>query len=188
VAVVFLVVGALGLAVLLLSLVVGELGELGLGDGDADGPFSVPALAALLGGIGFGGAAATSVLPTALPDPVTVLLALAIGLAVAVPLAWGAVRLSRTLKDMPTAETLTRHHLLGTQGVVVSAVPVPGYGEVRLTIAGQQLKFSARSDTALPAGTPVYVVEALSETSVQVVSTALDDRSHPLPEPGGNHP
>lgn len=165
---VFLVVGALGLGVLLLSLVVGEIGDLG----DADGPFSVPALAALAGGVGFGGAAAAALLPQALPDAARALLALVAGLVLAVPLAWAAVRLSRGLRDMPTAETLTRHHLVGTQGVVVSAVPSPGYGEVRLAVAGQQLKFAARSDTPLRPGTPVYVVEALSETAVQVVSTA----------------
>jgi membrane protein implicated in regulation of membrane protease activity len=182
VAAVFLLVGAIGLVVLLLSLFAGELGE--FGHPDADGPFSVPALAALLGGIGFGGAAATSVLPGTLPDAVVAVLALAVGVAVAVPLAWGAVRLSRALKDMPTQETLTRHHLLGAQGVVVSAVPSPGYGEVRLSLAGQQLKFAARSDLPLAAGTPVYVVEALSETAVQVVSTA-PDQPHALPESGG---
>ena len=186
-AAVFLVIGGVGLAVLLLSLFVGELGELGLGDVDVDGWFSVPAAAALLGGVGFGGAAATSVLPQDLPDAVTALLAIAVGLAVAVPLAWGAVRLSRALKDMPTQETLTRHHLLGAQGVVVSAVPGSGFGEVRLALAGQQLKFSARSDVPLPAGTPVYVVEALSETAVEVISTA-PELLQPMPEPGGDHP
>ncbi len=175
---VFLVVGALGLGVLLLSLVVGEVGDLG----DADGPFSVPAVAALLGGVGFGGAAAATLLPETLPDAGRALLALVTGLLLAVPLAWAAVRLSRGLRDMPTAETLTRHHLAGTQGVVVSAIPSPGYGEVRLTVAGQSLKFAARSDTPLRAGTPVYVVEALSETAVHVVSTAPD----PLPETGGS--
>lgn len=177
---VFLVVGALGLLVLLVSLFVGELGELGP---DADGPFSVPAIAAGLGGVGFGGAAAVSVLPGGLPDVVTALLALAAGLAVAVPLAWGAVRFTRALQDMPTQETLTRHHLVGTQGVVVSSVPSAGYGEVRLALAGQPLKLAARSDVPLPAGTPVYVVEALSETAVEVVSTAPDLPSvHPAPE------
>jgi membrane protein implicated in regulation of membrane protease activity len=175
VATVFLVIGAIGLVVLLLSLFVGEF-DLGLGD--ADGPFSVPALAALLGGIGFGGAAATSLLPQDLPDAVAALLALAVGLVVAVPLAWGAVRLSRALTDMPTEPTLTRHSLVGAQGVVVSAVPSPGYGEVRLALAGQLLKYSARSDVPLPTGTPVYVVEAISETAVEVVSTAPEH--HPL--------
>jgi membrane protein implicated in regulation of membrane protease activity len=182
VAAIFLAIGVLGLVVLLLSLFVGELGELGMGDVDTDGPFSVPAIAALLGGIGFGGAAATSLLPEDLPDAAAALLAVAVGLAVAVPLAWGAVRLSRALKDMPTQPTLTRHHLVGAQGVVVSTVPSGGYGEIRLTLAGQQLKFSARSDVPLPTGTPVYVTEALSETAVEVVSTA----PHPLP--GGESP
>ena len=65
---VFLVIGAVGVLVLLISFFVGELGELGLGDADADGPFSVPAIAALLGGVGFGGAAAVSLLPDGLPD------------------------------------------------------------------------------------------------------------------------
>ncbi len=174
-ATVFLVIGVLGLVVLLLSLFVGEF-DLGLGD--ADGPFSVPALAALLGGIGFGGAAATTLLPADLSDAVAALLALAVGLVVAVPLAWGAIRLSRALTDMPTQPTLTRHSLVGAQGVVVSAVPSPGYGEVRLALAGQQLKYSARSDVPLATGTPVYVVEALSETAVEVVSTAPEH--HPL--------
>ncbi|WP_198588079.1 NfeD family protein [Geodermatophilus chilensis] len=174
---VFLGVGALGLGVLVLSLVVGEVGDLG----DADGPFSVPAVAALLGGVGFGGAAAAALLPETLPDAGRALLALVAGLLLAVPLAWAAVRLSRGLRDMSTAETLTRHHLVGSQGVVVSAVPSPGYGEVRLVVAGQSLKFAARSDSPLRAGTPVYVVEALSETAVHVVSTAPD----PLPETGG---
>ena len=184
-AAVFLLVGVLGLVVLVLSLFAGEFGE--FGDADADGPFSVPAIAALVGGIGFGGAAATAVLPEALPDVVAVLLALVVGLAVAVPLAWGALRLSRALQDMPTQETLTRHHLVGAQGVVISAVPSPGFGEVRLSLAGQHLKYAARSDVPLPTGTPVYVVEALSDTAVEVVSTA-PELPHPLPEPGGNHP
>ena len=102
----------------------------------------------------------------------------------------GAVRFSRALQDMPTQETLTRHHLVGPQGVVVSAIPSPGFGEVRLAVAGQQLKFSARSDAPLPAGTPVYVVEALSDTAVEVVSTAPDPRSpvRTQPESGGTHP
>ena len=184
-AVTFLVIGAIGVVVLVLSLVVGELGDLA---GDADGPFSLPAIAALIGGIGFGGAAATALLPDALGDSARVLVAALVGLAVAVPLAWGAVRLSRGLRDMPTAETLTRQHLLGAQGVVISAVPSPGYGEVRLAVAGQQLKFSARSELPLAAGTPVYVVDTLSDTAVEVVSTAPTALPPLHPEPGGELP
>jgi membrane protein implicated in regulation of membrane protease activity len=178
----FLAVGGLGVVVLVLSLVAGELGD--LGDGDADGPFSLPAIAAFLGGIGFGGAAATALLP-ALPGPATVVLALAAGLVVALPLAAGAVRLSAALRDMPTEPTLTRDRLVGTHGVVVSRVPAGGLGEVRLSVAGQFLKYHARSEVALPVGTPVYVVGTPTETSVEVVSTAFDPPSALPPAPGG---
>ncbi|WP_409329438.1 NfeD family protein [Trujillonella humicola] len=179
-ATVFLVVGGIGVALLLVSLVVGEIGSLAL---DADGgPFSLEAVAALLGGVGFGGAATIALLPEDVAGTAAVLIGLLVGLALAVPLAWVAIRLSRAFRDMPTTPTLTRHHLAGAQGVVVSAIPAAGYGEVRLALAGQSLKYAARSDDALPPGTPVYVVEALSETAVHVVSTAPD----PLPEVGEN--
>jgi membrane protein implicated in regulation of membrane protease activity len=190
-AVTFLVIGAIGAGVLVLSMVVGEIGGALDLSADADGPFSVPALAALVGGVGFGGAAAVAVLPESLSDGLTILVALLVGLAVAVPLAWAAVRLSRSLQDMPTQETLTRHHLVGTQGVVVSAVPASGYGEVRLVVEGQPLKLSARSELPLPAGTPVYVTDTISDTAVEVVSTAPEPLPHPDPEPqadsGGTH-
>ncbi|GAB3352843.1 hypothetical protein [Modestobacter lapidis] len=166
----FLAVGGVGLVVLLLALV---LGGADLGDADGDGPFSLPAIAAFVGGTGFGGAAVSALLPD-LPGVVTVLGSLAGGLVVALPLAAGAVRLSAAFRDMPTEPTLTRAHLLGAQGVVVSRVPAGGLGEVRLTVAGQQLKYHARSDVPLPTGTPVYVVDTPTETSVQVVSTAPD--------------
>ena len=173
----FLAVGGVGLLVLLVALVVGEIGE--LGSGDADGLFSLPAIAAFLGGIGFGGAAVTALVPE-LPGAVTVLLAVLGGLLVALPLAAGAIRLSSALRDMPTEPTLTSARLIGAQGVVVSGVPVGGLGEVRLSVAGQQLKYHARSEVALPAGTPVYVVDTPTDTSVEVVSTA--------PDPGGTTP
>ncbi|WP_336032383.1 NfeD family protein [Geodermatophilus sp. FMUSA9-8] len=179
VATAFLVVGGIGVALLVLSLVAGEIAHLGAAD--ADGPVSLEVVAALLGGVGFGGAAAVALLPEDLSTAPTVALALLVGAVAALPLAWGAYRLSRALRDMPTTETLTRDHLAGAQGVVVSAVPAGGYGEVRLQLAGQGLKYTARSDVPLPAGTPVYVVEALSETAVHVVSTAPD----PLPDLGG---
>ena len=177
IAVAFLAAGGVGLLVLVVALLAGEVE---LGPLDADGPFSLPALAALLGGVGFGGAAAVALLP-GLPRAVTVLAALAVGLVVAVPLAAGAVRLAAALRDMPTQPTLTRAALLGSQGVVVSAIPAGGLGEVRLSVAGQQLKYSARCDVPLRSGTPVYVVDTPSDTSVEVVSTAPD-----LPRPSSD--
>jgi hypothetical protein len=190
IAVAFLAVGAVGLLVLLLALMVGEIGDLGHGDvgpGAADGPFSLPAIAAFVGGIGFGGAAVTALLPD-LPGPAVVLLAVLGGLLVALPLAAGAMRLSAALRDMPTEPTLTSSRLLGAQGIVVSGVPVGGLGEVRLSVAGQQLKYHARSALPLAAGTPVYVVDTPTDTSVEVVSTAPDSPFDPPSSPGGITP
>jgi hypothetical protein len=60
----FLVVGGVGVVLLLVSLLIGEIGHLAF---DADGgPFSLEAVAALLGGVGFGGAAVTALLPGSL--------------------------------------------------------------------------------------------------------------------------
>ena len=41
-------------------------------------------------------------------------------------------------------------------------MPSPGYGEVRLTLAGQQLKYSARSDVPLMDGSEARRVEQLA--------------------------
>ena len=94
---------------------------------------------------------------------------------------------------MPTQETLTRHHLIGAQGVVISAVPSPASGRsgCRWPVSSSSSPPAATSRS--PPGRPVYVVEALSDTAVEVVSTAPDlpnihPTHHPAPEPGGNHP
>ncbi|SDP28561.1 hypothetical protein SAMN05660199_03579 [Klenkia soli] len=178
VSIAFLAVGGVGVGVLLLALLGGEIGH--LGHPDADGPFSLPAIAAFVGGVGFGGAAASALLPP-LPGAVTVLVCLLVGVVVALPLAAGAVKLASGLRDMNTSPTLSSGDLLGTQGVVVSAVPAGGFGEVRLSVHGQQLKYAARSEVPLPAGTPVYVVDTPSPTSVEVVSTAPEPSGGPTP-------
>ena len=56
---------------------------------------------------------------------------------VALPLAYGAVRLMSGLMRMRTDETLTGAGLLGSHGVVITAIGSPtSFGEVRLTSAG----------------------------------------------------
>lgn len=168
----FLMVGGLGVVLLVIALLVGDLGH--LGHPDADGVFSLPAITALVGGAGFGGAIAAALLPDSLPTAVRAVLATAVGLVVALPLAYGAVRLSAGLFHMNTDRTLGQGDVIGSLGVVITPIPVDGYGEVRLSIAGQLLKYHARADAPLRAGTSVYVVDAPSATSVQVVSTSPD--------------
>jgi membrane protein implicated in regulation of membrane protease activity len=165
IAVTFVVIGGVGIAVLALSLLAGDL--LHLGHADVDGPFSLAAVAAFIGGFGFGGATAAALLPG--PGPLWA--ALAAGTVAAVPLAWVASRLVRAAVTMPTDATPTRGDVIGALGVVVTPIPGEGYGEVRLRLAGQPVKFNAKADRPLPAGARVFVVDAPSATSVVVEET-----------------
>jgi len=140
-----------------------RLGHAGRG---GDHAFSLPALAGFVGAFGFAGAAAAELTGS------TVLAVLA-GVAAAVPAGWLAGRLTRAAMEMRTDATLGQQDLVGATGVVIRAVPTGGYGEVRLAVAGQQMKFHARAAGPLPAGTWVLVIDAPSPTSVVVETTDL---------------
>jgi len=168
----FLIVGGVGLVLLIVALVIGEIGD--FGHADADGPFSLPAIAAFIGGIGFVGAIPAALLGE-LPTTAQVLISAAIGVVGAIPIAWGAVRLTAGLMRMNTDPTLSEGDLIGRLGQVITAIPAGGLGEVRLSVGGQALKYYARSAEALPSGTPIYVIDTPTATSVEVVSTAPRD-------------
>jgi membrane protein implicated in regulation of membrane protease activity len=166
VTVAFLVIGGVGLAVLAVSLLLGDL--LHLGHADAGGPFSVPALAGFVGAFGFAGAIAAEIVPgRGLDLPV----ALIAGLVAAGPTAWLAVRLTHAAMRMRTDPTPTRADLVGTLGVVITPIPADGYGEVRVTLAGQPVKVYAKADHPMPYGARIFVIAAPSSTSVVVEET-----------------
>lgn len=166
----FLIVGGVGLAIVLISIVVGDF--LHFLNFDADGPFSLPAICAFISGGGFGGAIAASTINGRLDTAPTVLISLAAGLVLALPLSWATVRFARGLMRMNTDKTPEGSDLLGTLGTVVTSIPATGYGEVRIHVHGQSMKFNARSEIPLVAGTPIYVIGTPTATSVEVVSTA----------------
>lgn len=166
----FLIVGGLGILLLVVALLVGDIGE--LLSADADGPFSFPAIAAFVGGMGFVGSVPAAIIDGSLGQGLTVLISGGVGLLGALPLAWGALRLTAGLMKMRTDPTLTEAGLAGAIGAVITPIPAGGYGEVRIRVQGQNLKYSARSHEPLPIGTPIYVTDALSPTSVEVISTA----------------
>ncbi|WP_326550712.1 NfeD family protein [Micromonospora sp. NBC_01813] len=165
---VFLVIGGLGVAVLAIGLLGGEL--LHLGNVGADGPVSVEVVAGFAGAFGFAGAIANELLGAG-STGLTVAAA-AIGVAAAVPTGWLTARLSRAARDMPTDATPTRNDLVGTLGVVITPIHPGGYGEIRVRLGGQPVKLSARADRTIPLGAQVFVVEAVSDTSVVVEQTA----------------
>jgi membrane protein implicated in regulation of membrane protease activity len=126
----------------------------------------LPALAGFLAAFGFGGAIVASMWhasPTAVA-----LAATAVGLGAGIPAAWLAGRLMDAAVNMHTDATLTSMDLVGATGKVVRAVPDSGYGEVYLTIAGQQMKFNAKADQPLARGTRIFVIEVPTPTSVLV--------------------
>lgn len=170
VTVAFLIIGGFGLAVLALSLLVGDL--MHLGHPDADGPFSLPSVAAFVGAFGFGGALAASLLGE---GPVALVTGVVAGAVVAVPAAIGTAALARAAGRMRTDKTPTRTDLIGRLGVVVTPITDGGYGEVRIAIGGQPVKLNARADRPVPLGAHVFVVAAPSDTSVVVEQTTSVD-------------
>ena len=181
----FLGIGCLSLLLLVLSLVGGghlhlghlhlghiHLGHVGhVGHGPTSGGhdslnLSLPVITGFIGAFGFGGAIAAELLPGH-----NALLAGGVGLLAAFPTAWGAGRLMNAAINMPTDATLNSGDLVGATGVVISPVPAGGFGEVRLSVGGQPMKFHARSAEPLAIGTYVFVIEVPSPTSVLVEPT-----------------
>ncbi|NUR71946.1 MAG: hypothetical protein HOU81_14090 [Hamadaea sp.] len=158
--VLFIIVGAIGLGLLALAMLGGELFDF---DG-ADTVLSTEVVAAVLAGFGF-----TAAFVSALPgvDLPLALLAI-IGAIGAVPVAYLAWLLTGRARNMPTDATPNRTDLVGRSGLVVTEIRAGGYGEVRVRIGGQQVKLNALADDPIPAGRFVLVVEAPSDTSVKV--------------------
>jgi len=186
----FLAIGGFALLLLILSLISGSdlhFGHLHLGDvhlghphpgplhlGHADlggaqpaGPdLSLPVISGFLGAFGFAGAVAATLAGE--HGLLAVAAGVLVGLLAAVPTAFLAGKLVHAAMNMATDATLSSADLVGAIGVVITAVPEGGYGEVRLAIAGQQIKFNARADEPLARGTHVFVIEVPSPTSVLV--------------------
>jgi len=158
--IVFIVIGALGLGLLALAMLGGELFDSG------DTIVSVEVVAAVLAGFGFSAAFASALPGVNLPVAVTAI----IGAVGAVPVAYLAWLLTGRARNMPTDATPNRTDLVGRRGVVITEIRGGGYGEVRVRIGGQQVKLNALADEPLPMGSHVLVVEAPSDTSVKVRS------------------
>jgi membrane protein implicated in regulation of membrane protease activity len=165
----FLAIGCLSLLLLLLSLIGGghlDAGHLHAGGPDGGGALSLPALSGFIGAFGFGGAIAAELAPAH-----SLLAASAVGVLAGIPTAWAAGRLARAARNMRTDATLTSGDLVGATGTVITPIPAGGLGEVRLAVAGQPLKFNARSAVPLATGTHIFVIEVPSPTSVLVEPT-----------------
>lgn len=160
----FLGLGIAGVVLLALSLVLdGILEGLldGVLDGLLDGWLSLPVVAGFVSMLGFGGALTLGT------TGLGAVAATAVGTGAGLVTAYGVWRVSRVLmRDWgasPRADDL-----VGSAGNVVTAIPVDGYGEVLLQLAGQPVKLAAKSAQPVARGAEVWVERTLSPTSVAV--------------------
>ncbi|HSK90129.1 MAG TPA: NfeD family protein [Euzebyales bacterium] len=164
-----LIIGAVGVGLLLLSLIFGDFFD-GVLDGldvDGGGLFSTEVVGAFLGAFGFGGALLLTVPAVALP--IAIIGGLAAGLI------GGAIALFvvRSFLRMPTDATPRSEDLAGRLARVITRIPAGGLGEITVVYAGHRVKLSARSDEPIPSGTDVVIVAVLSPTSVLVAPSDI---------------
>jgi membrane-bound ClpP family serine protease len=155
-----LVIGLVGLALVAVSLVLGDLFD-GAFDALAGDVFSSAVIGGFVSAFGFGAA-----LMQGIGTPAVVSVPVGIGAGVVVgSLAWW---LTKLVKDGGSDATLTADDALGRSGRVISAIPAEGFGAVRLMIGGHSVQLNARAETPLDPGAEVHVTRILSPTAVLV--------------------
>ena len=157
---IFLAIGGIGLALLLVSLLVGEIG----GHADLLGAGDYLSLAALSGFLAAFGLAGSLVVAAGSGAAIGSAAGMVAGVGVGAAAGW----FTRLLKRQQSAPAPGSGAMVGLDATVVSPLPSRGYGEVTLVLAGQPTKVNARSLEPLPVGALVTVVAVLSPTSVQV--------------------
>ncbi|GAA1933887.1 hypothetical protein [Nocardioides hwasunensis] len=157
---VFLVLGAAGVVLLIVALILGDVLD-GAFEGLSAGFFSTEALAGFLGALGFGGAIALSATGSTS-------VAVVVGLVLGVLLGWLAARASKFLHGDGETDTVRTSDMVEKIGSVVSAIPEGGFGVVSISVSGHLTRLNARSSVAVPAGTQVSVTQVISPTAVQV--------------------
>jgi membrane-bound ClpP family serine protease len=157
---VFVVIGVVGLLLLGVSLLLGDLLD-GVGDVIPSDLFSTEVIGGFVAALGFGGAAADSAgAPGVVAWPV--------GIAAGVLFGWFAAWLTRLVKGGGSDATLSTDDSVGRSGRVVSAIPEDGFGSVTIAVGGHTLRLNARADAPIDPGTEVHVTGVISPTAVTV--------------------
>jgi membrane-bound ClpP family serine protease len=157
---VFLVIGVVGLVLLAISLLVGDVLD-GVTDGLPSDLFSTEVIGGFIAATGFGGAvAAAAGAPAVVAWPV--------GIVAGVLFGWFAGWLTRVIRSGGTDESVSTDDTVGHSGRVVSAIPADGFGSVTVYVGGHTLRLNARADAPLEAGAEIHVTSVLSPTAVTV--------------------
>lgn len=173
----FMIIGGIGIALLLVSLVLGDLLD-GAFEGVGGDLFSGAALAGFLGAFGFAG-----VLSLTVKDDVVVaiVVGLVVGLLIGALVGWVTLK----LKEGGDEANVRTTSLVGRPATLINAIPEGGYGEVSMVASGHITKLNARAQQPLPAGTPVTITAVLSATSVQVEPTVTQPQFPTGSRPSG---
>lgn len=165
----FLIIGAVGLALLLVSLVIGDLLDGfvgGLLDWLESDWFSTAAIGGFVSAFGFGGAIAAG--------PLGTLPAIGIGAGAGLIFAWFALWLTRLLKEEHTDAAPSGDDAVGRDAAVITTIPAGGFGVIRVTLGGHTVTYNAKApdtDEPIAPGTAVHVTGVLSPTAVIVAPT-----------------
>ncbi len=155
-----LVIGGVGILLLLVSLVLGDIVD-GVLESVGPDAFSGLAVAGFLAAFGFVGALT---LDAGASSGVAILVGVVAGVAAGAAAGWASTALMRGGDE----SNVRSSGLVGLTGTVVEPVPDEGYGMVSVVAAGHITRLNARADEPLPSGTAVVVKAVLSPTSVTV--------------------
>jgi hypothetical protein len=161
---VFLAIGAVGLVLLLLSVVVGDHLHGVFDVLDAGDWLTGAGLAGFLGALGFVGALVLDRTDNVGSASAAGVVA---GLTVGALVGWITLR----LKVDASGHAPSTRELVGVTCSVIVPIPAEGFGQVRCGVAGHLVTLNARADAPVPSGTEVWITESLSPTSVRVRPT-----------------
>lgn len=165
----FFIIGFVGLVLVLVSVLFGDMVEFDLDLGEFGGDlFSTATIGGFTGALGFGGA-------LTLNATSQMWLAWVVGVGVGILSALGIAWLTRALKRSETSNGVPAGELVGQAGTVISPIPADGYGVVRITSGGHLLTLNAKASRPIEQGARVWVSEVLSASGVHV--TPIDEPS-----------
>jgi membrane-bound ClpP family serine protease len=171
----FLIIGVIGLVVLAVSLVLGDILD-GAFDALTGDVFSSAVVGGFVAAFGFGGALMEGI---GTPTLVNVL----VGAGAGVLAGWFTIWLTGLVRDGGSDGTLESQDALGRSGRVISHIPADGFGTVRVLIGGHTVQLNARSASEIAQGTEVHVTEVLSPTAVLVAPVWNELTGTDVPEP-----